>query len=521
MRTTCWVDLGTYGQFLPGAPVSSESWQDHGLGLLRTILHRHGLPTEVESVKNHPDVHALMPRLARFECLLMNVRSYNFGQAREIAQLYKALQPGGWVIVGGMHASVDLEEMKGVSAFDRICVGAGESVIVDLVCAPEKFDRVLQGAAADRMDEWPPIDRTLWPRPLRADPQHPLEPSMPGWNPPPVASIITSRVCPWRCSFCNEASYIDNLSRRSVDSVIDELNHLDVAHGPIGSVVIHDSMFFQQPSWLEEWLDKYPRRARKVWPYWAAARADTVRRWPELFSRLVLETHWNIVSIGLESGSDRTLLTLNKECTAQDNLYAIGLINQLGDEQQARGIRPVHLFSNVMFGVPGETREDVLDTMAMLSVIKRPMVSPSLYAPYPGGALGYQLIAEGKSLLDTDTMDRNPDRAKAKGVDYDFIRACWRGEHAAAVAQRREHWLAARLDAQGGVRQLGKFRAAHSIFAFPLRNGKVKISWGTDAAHAEQALRIRLTPQELAEVDFGTARKYTQRQLQSLVPDLG
>jgi hypothetical protein len=46
-------------------------------------------------------------------------------------------------------------------------------------------------------------------------------------------------------------------------------------------------MFFQQPSWLEEWLAKYPRRARKVWPYWAAARADTVRRWPELFSRLV------------------------------------------------------------------------------------------------------------------------------------------------------------------------------------------------------------------------------------------
>ena len=89
------------------------------------------------------------------------------------------------------------------------------------------------------------------------------------------------------------------------------------------------------------------------------------------------------------------------------------------------------------------------------------------------------------------------------------------------MAQRREHWLAARLDAQGGVRQLGKFRTAHAIFAFPLRNGKVKISWGTDAAHAEQALRIRLTPQELAEVDFGTARKYTQRQLQSLVPDLG
>jgi anaerobic magnesium-protoporphyrin IX monomethyl ester cyclase len=521
MRKICWIDLGPYGQFLPGAPASSESWQDHGLGLLRTILHRHGVYTEVESVKNHLDIDTLMPRLRRFECLLMNVRSYNFWQARDIARRFKEMLPSGLVIVGGMHASVNLEEMKAETAFDRICVGPGESIVVDLVSHPEKFERVVQGVAAARMDDWPPIDRRLWPRPLHGSSFFPLEPTVPTWNPPPVATVLTSRVCPWRCSFCNEASYIDSISRRSVDSVIDELNRLDIDHGPLGSVVIHDSMFFQQPAWLEEWLEKYPRRARKVWPYWAAARADTVRRWPELFSRLVLETNWNIVSIGLESGSDRTLLTLNKECTAQDNLFAIGLINQLGDEQQGRGVTPVKLFSNVMFGVPGETREDVLDTMAMVSIIKRQSISPSLYAPYPGGALGYQLIAEGKSLLDTDSMNRNPDRAKAEGVDYEFIRACWRGEHAAAVAQRRPRWLASKLDARGGIPKIERFGAAQSLFSFPMKNGKVKISWGSDAEQAAQVLRIRLTPEELEQVDFSAARKHNQRQLQSLVPDLG
>ena len=41
------------------------------------------------------------------------------------------------------------------------------------------------------------------------------------------------------------------------------------------------------------------------------------------------------------------------------------------------------------------------------------------------------------------------------------------------------------------------------------------------ATKAAQVLRIRLTPEELEQVDFSAARKHNQRQLQSLVPDLG
>ena len=37
------------------------------------------------------------------------------------------------------------------------------------------------------------------------------------------------------------------MGRKPVDQVIDELNFLDGNYGPFGSVVIHDSMFFQQP----------------------------------------------------------------------------------------------------------------------------------------------------------------------------------------------------------------------------------------------------------------------------------
>ncbi len=414
MNSICWVDLGLFGLFLDPSSASTDNWQDHGLGLLRTVMHRDGVFTSIESVKNHKDVDSIVARLVAHDVLLMNVRTYNFSQARQIAERFKQARRNGIVIVGGMHATVNIDEMKAVQAFDHICVGPGEGIISELARNPGKHPRVFDGVAAASMDDWPDIDRRLWPQPLKSNHPFPLESAIPNWSPGPIASIITGAVCPWRCSFCNEASYIQNIKRKSVDAVIAELNHLDIEHGPIGSVVIHDSMFFQHPSWLKEWLEKYPKLARRKWPYWAAARADTVRKWPELFASLVLETNWNIVSIGLESGSDNTLLTLNKECTVQDNLYAIGMINQLGDEQQLAGATPVRLFSNVMFGVPGETREDVMDTMNMVSMSTRNIISPSLYAPYPGGALGYQLIAEGKSLLSHSNQDRNPNSAKAK-----------------------------------------------------------------------------------------------------------
>ncbi|MEK7788190.1 MAG: radical SAM protein, partial [Chloroflexota bacterium] len=132
--------------------------------------------------------------------------------------------------------------------------------IVDLVRDPDSFPRVMMGRGSKSMADWPMMDRTLWPKPaswkLARKFNWPLEPEC-GWGPGPVVTLLTSRVCPWQCVFCNENSYIPNMGRRPVEMVIDELNYLDRKYG-VGSLVIHDSMFFQNPSWLEEWVEKYP-----------------------------------------------------------------------------------------------------------------------------------------------------------------------------------------------------------------------------------------------------------------------
>jgi radical SAM superfamily enzyme YgiQ (UPF0313 family) len=430
-----WLDLGDLGDLVnPAGP--HEQWQDHGLGLLRTILHQEGVMTDMFSTRQHTNWDDVRKKMQGYDMLIMNVRSYTYPAAYRSAKLFKEVNPKGIVVAGGMHATVALDEMLAVPEFDRICQGPGEKTIVELVKDPLAHPRVTLGVGTRTMDEWPMIDRTLWPKPnswkLNRKFNWPLEPEC-GWGPPGVATMLTSRVCPWQCVFCNESSYIPNMQRRSVDLVIDELNMLDEKHGPVGSVVIHDSMFFQNPTWLKEFIEKYPRRARKLWPYWAAARADTVRQWPDLFEALLRETNWSTVSIGFESGSDRVLKILNKECTEEDNYFTIDLLNKIGDDLERQGKKAPVFWSNIMLGIPGEQPEDAFKTLRMIKYMRRVMPSISFYAPYPGSALGNQLIAEGKSLMSKENYHRFPDDEKLKGIDYKFYRELLAGKYDSEV----------------------------------------------------------------------------------------
>lgn len=425
-----WLDLGELGSL---ARYEGDCWQDHGLGLLRTIMHQNSLPTELVSVRNARTFEQIARQIKNYDLLLMNVRSYDAEIASKCAELFKQQNPKGQVFVGGMHCTVSPESMEAVSAYDKICRGPGESIILDLVRKPQEFPRIFEGKAAPSMSEWPSIDRTLWPKPAsfltRSQFHWPLERGM-SWGPQPQVSMLTSRVCPWACAFCNEASYIPWIRRRPVEMVIDELNELDEKY-EFASVTFHDSMFFQNRKWLESWLELYPKRARRLWPYWASARADTIHRWPDLFEAMVKETNWNVVSIGFESNSERMLRVLNKQVTKADNEFAVDLINRIGDEQEQSGLDPVKIWGNIIFAIPGETREEAFETFRLLKKIHRVFPSVAFYTAYSGNALGFQIIAEGKSQKDLHQRDARSE--PVKGIDYQFYWELLRGGYAQEI----------------------------------------------------------------------------------------
>ena len=63
-----WLDLGDFGVLV--TPHNPEKWQDHGLGLLRTILHQHGISTDLLSIRAMTTWNQLRSRMRGYKTLL-------------------------------------------------------------------------------------------------------------------------------------------------------------------------------------------------------------------------------------------------------------------------------------------------------------------------------------------------------------------------------------------------------------------------------------------------------------------
>ena len=95
-----WLDLGDLGDLVnPNGP--HEQWQDHGLGLLRTILHQNDIMTDVLSTRAVTSWDRLRKQLHGYKILIMNVRSYTFPVAYRSAKIFKEVNPDGLVLTGG------------------------------------------------------------------------------------------------------------------------------------------------------------------------------------------------------------------------------------------------------------------------------------------------------------------------------------------------------------------------------------------------------------------------------------
>lgn len=68
---------------------------------------------------------------------------------------------------------------------------------------------------------------------------------------------------------------------------------------------------------------------------------------------------------------------------------------------------------------------------------------------------------------------------------------------------------------------MSSFSNPHFIYLFALKNGKRKLAYGQSPEDALEILRIRLTPEEMAQIIPTEYERINQRQLQKYVRDLG
>ena len=386
--------------------LNGSDWFNHGLGIISAILKRDRQEIfylDCRKLSGWDDFRTRI-HTTDFDLALVSVATVDFDPAKRIAQIVKAKSPNIKIMVGGPHPTLATAETVAVSGFDYVFTHEAEIALPALLKQYPDISRVNHGELPVDLDSLPFVDRELAP-----DGESPWFSGLER----PYFSITASRGCLYKCSFCQPAERIvfgNKVRKRSVDNILEEMEYLERRYG-MRSFMIHDDCFTQYYSWAEEFCEKKMARGLDQ-PFVCQTRSDIICKKPDLMTKLV-EAGLRWVLIGFESGSDRVLKFLKKGTTVAQNLEAAHICKQLG----------IKIFANYMFGIPGETNEEMIQTVQMIRKISPEMHSPAVFTPAPGSELYEYCVSKDLILISrSEGYRRNTfSGPKIKGIDYNIV----------------------------------------------------------------------------------------------------
>jgi len=264
-------------------------------------------------------------------------------------------------------------------------------------------------------------------------------------------NVATTRGCPFHCNWCAKPIYGQRYTARTPASVVDEIAWLKRTYAP-DHLWIADDIFGLKPGWIEE-FSKLSNAADAAIPFKCLLRADQVT--PSIAAALgkaACRTAW----IGAESGSQRVLDAMEKGTRVDQIYHATRVL-------RATGIR-VGFF--LQFGYPGETRDDIQKTLAMVGACRPDDIGVSVSYPLPGTTF-YQRV-QAQLGQKQNWVDSN-DLAMMYHATYvpDFYRAL----HALVHAEFRTRQSADSL--RGFLLQPLTIRTRHARAAAQLVSGRL------------------------------------------------
>ncbi|MBN1911491.1 MAG: B12-binding domain-containing radical SAM protein [Pirellulales bacterium] len=169
---------------------------------------------------------------------------------------------------------------------------------------------------------------------------------------PEIVPLLSSRGCPFDCSFC--AARLMNFRTirwMSPRVFVDELEKV-LQTFPGKMVFIYDDHFLLKSKRLNAIHEEV--RARGIEFQWGAyTRADAV---DEQKIKIAREMGCRMLSFGFESGSNRVLKLMNKRITSSQQIRALRIVKKHGIVTRC----------SLILNFPGETLVDVLRTVVTL-----------------------------------------------------------------------------------------------------------------------------------------------------------
>ncbi|MBM4367124.1 MAG: B12-binding domain-containing radical SAM protein [Deltaproteobacteria bacterium] len=320
-----------------------------------------------------------------------------------------------YAVVGGPHVSDFPRECVGLPGVDAVVKGEGQKPMLDLCDAWARGDTAkgIAGTMAhpddpvpeqdvyfsNNLDDYPVIDRTL------VDYKRYYDVMGKGGI---FTTLISSRGCPYRCTFCNTPRHRYRVS--SPGRVCDEIKAcLDLG---IEEFYFVDDTFNITNQRVIDLCDEILERGLKL--RWTVRfRVKGVTR--ELLEKMKAAGCQRI-QFGVEQGTEEGLLRLKKDVTVREIESAFRLCREVG----------INTVAYFMIGTPVErSRDDVMDTIAYSIKLDPDFVMFNVLTPFPGTTLYDEGLRDGVLDLDpwTQFMKNPREDFKAQVWDEHFSRA--------------------------------------------------------------------------------------------------
>lgn len=323
----------------------------------------------------------------------LSATSSMIGRAAHLAKFIKEHNPESFIVLGGAHATAVKEKvLEEYDCFDALIFGEGEIPFLELAKKLDNKEELYEvpnliykkGGKIVKsekiffqkdLDELPFPDKDIfdvsnYPDKIQA-----------------YGDVIASRGCPFRCTNCKPG--LDNISKyrlRDYRKVVDELEFLMKKYG-VRHFSFSDSELAGPKNWILDFCQEIKKRKLKI-TYSANGRTNQV---DEEVVKNLRDSGCVFIGYGVESGSQDVV----------DNILKKGInLEQTREVIKMTAKNGLGSGTWFMVGIPGETWENVLETIEFAKNLNALTIEVNIATPWPD--TGFYLVSKENGWLENE-----------------------------------------------------------------------------------------------------------------------
>ncbi len=341
----------------------------------------------IDCIAQRLDIQTTIQEVVAYQPDIVGISAWTdfWYPAYKVGESLKKSLPDVHIVYGGPHVSIYPHETLKIPFVDSIIVGDGEIPFLHLcnMVANEALDNHFSGVHVKAygvkdgdetfyiqkdLDALPIPDRHLLPTHLYS--------SVLSKN-DRVTTMITSRGCPFRCTFCK--LNFQKCLCRSAESVINEFRQIQEMG--IREVEVYDDTFtWSKKRVIDICQGLIDADIRVEW----AIRDRVSNADPEVLE-LLYQAGCRRVHYGVESGVDRVIKRMQKNITTQEARNAVSWAKKAG----------MTVLTYFMFGNMDETVENMRRTIDFALELNADYAEFSITIPYPGTEMYKEALSSG------------------------------------------------------------------------------------------------------------------------------